>query len=241
MATKYFDISGELIEKLLCDFCGQYLSSGPVLMDLRGQNMCGRCSNKTDMDLTEFHSNYVYEILANLVYFPCKNYGAGCMEKLKFSTTLEHEEVCSHNSYVCPLSKTHDCKWFGKLNELEAHYSRVHPDLIVKHPYKTKPDISKTYQEVLLLNDFNYNFLLQVKTNTNIGRFWHSIIILAQPTIANLFEYAIKIGKEKSYNIKSKPVGALVGKLFEDECIENTVSFLQTDLGEYDELNLELR
>lgn len=241
MGTKIIDVHGELLEKLLCDFCGLYLSSEPVLINDKGQNMCGRCSTSAERDLSNLHNNHVYENLATLVYFPCKNYSSGCSTKLKLSNSITHEETCRYNTHTCPVYLEVRCVWVGKVNEIENHFKEAHAELITENPYKIKPDIRRTYKEIVLFNDFNYTFLLKIWSDTGIGKFWHSVVVLSQPEIAKLFEYCVKIGKDKSYNIKSKPVKSFGTKIYEDESIAHTISYLQTDLGVYEDLNFELR
>lgn len=239
-AAKMVDIKGDLLEKLLCDFCGLYLSAGPVLMDAKGQNMCGRCST-LDYDLSNLLTNHVYENLATAVYFPCKNYNSGCLAKLKISNTILHEATCKFNTHLCPANTEIRCPWIGKMTEIEFHFKDSHPELVIENPSKNKPDARSSFVQVVLFHDFNYNFLVQIRSDAAVGKFWHSVVALAQPEIAKLFEYCIKIGKDKSYNIKSKPVKPFGTQVYEDESIVHTIGFLQTDLGNYEDLNFELR
>lgn len=118
MAHPRIDVQGDVLQKLLCDFCGLYLSAEPVLMDEKGQNMCGRCVADSELDLTDYLKNHVYENLGTLVYFPCKNYSAGCLEKVKLGNSIVHEETCKYNTHLCPVNTASKCPWTGKISKI---------------------------------------------------------------------------------------------------------------------------
>ncbi|KAG5872053.1 hypothetical protein JTB14_021845 [Gonioctena quinquepunctata] len=86
-----------LLDYIKCSQCESYLSCEPVYIQMNGRNICHRCvyANGVPPDSVR---NISYEILSNIIVFPCEYRNRGCPTRLKFGSDLwHHESQCSYN------------------------------------------------------------------------------------------------------------------------------------------------
>lgn len=242
MVLKTAEPTLDIIDSLCCSFCNKYLSCPPILSDINGKNVCGRCSQVFKPD-GHYIRNTIYENLASLVLFPCKNRSSGCPAKLTMKTCKLHESKCKYTTLSCPTQMVDgNCLWIGGYDNIEEHFKANHPELIITLPFCTKPDINLSYQSVYLFKLVEFLFLMQVKCNSHAGRFWHNVLYMGQAEIANLFEFTITIRKGKCCFIKNNPVATYNKlKMIETDGIVHILNFLVTDIGKYEDLDFELR
>ncbi|CAH0563495.1 unnamed protein product [Brassicogethes aeneus] len=86
----------EALEKLKCIFCYGFISCGPVLLTPDGENICNRCV-ATQENLYNEKRNLPYEMLAEILIFPCRYIRRGCPSSFKYGVDIfEHENHCDY-------------------------------------------------------------------------------------------------------------------------------------------------
>lgn len=93
-----FTVPKEIVQLLKCNRCSAFLSEIPVYTGNGGENICHSCSTK--IDLSNYHYNVVYVMLAQYLKFPCIYSKRGCKEWIEFNCSREHESVCPYNNCV---------------------------------------------------------------------------------------------------------------------------------------------
>ncbi|KAK4873879.1 hypothetical protein RN001_013239 [Aquatica leii] len=93
-----YSLPDEIATQLICSYCYEFLSCGPIKM-YKGTYACGRCViNKEDeIILPQIFENF----LANFT-FPCKYYKEGCEKNVQFNGTQKHESKCTYRKISCP-------------------------------------------------------------------------------------------------------------------------------------------
>ncbi|KAK4873875.1 hypothetical protein RN001_013235 [Aquatica leii] len=109
----------ELAEKLICSYCHEYLSCGPIKMQ-KEKYICGRCTAKGDAEVVLPH---IFEIILANSIFPCKYYKEGCKKTIQFNDFQKHESNCFHRKIPCPeLNCTQAVLLFNLLDHFKEHH-----------------------------------------------------------------------------------------------------------------------
>lgn len=119
-------ISAETLRKLICDYCGRYLSLQPITRS-EYRYICGRCN--------ENHKNPESDVLEDVLQdrrFPCIYDTYGCKEALLFGNDVKHHEnSCFYKPMACPLKKISKCgKWMAG-GQIYSHFLSVHEDAVI--------------------------------------------------------------------------------------------------------------
>lgn len=235
-------VHADILKKIKCYYCSCILSCGPILLSTTGKNVCGRCREPKKHEET-FSRNTMYEELASSFLFPCQFNKDGCQELLKMEAVKKHEETCEYNFRRCPTSSLENrCSWNGNMEEIETHYKEKHSNLIVDHPYKVKPNITKSYMVFRAFNAFGYFFILQEKCDKLQARFWFNVVFIGPQKLAELFkyEYTLKKGNNRIFKKQNVQSNYLFIMHEEDSVVQHIKSIF-LELGPYDETDLNIR
>lgn len=157
-------MESHLFSDLHCNLCNRLLSVPPILIDAKGQNICGRCRSDTE----SFKRNVRYEILAQQFSFPCLFAEEGCTIKKTFNEVKDHEDGCPYRIINC---KSENCNWSGIPTELILHFQEHHKDNIISSNSCLK-GLSKNLK-IFMFKYENFNFLIE----SNYYSPWFSIKI----------------------------------------------------------------
>ncbi|KAK4874437.1 hypothetical protein RN001_013797 [Aquatica leii] len=105
------------IGKLCCSNCKLYLSCGPITLTSKG-TICGRCTL-----LEPGTRELLLESLLEDVVFPCRFNSFDCKTRLRFNAIVEHEDVCLHVPFKCPIKL---CNWHGAQHQVWGHFINQH-------------------------------------------------------------------------------------------------------------------
>lgn len=232
------EVKSDILEKLRCDQCRDYLSCGPVTINTSGNSICGRCY---DMD-KQLQRNYAYEHLATLALFPCKYTDYGCIEKYTFQSVKSHEDNCKHKHYPCAVAKATGCDWKGRRNELIGHCKLSHSDKILPQPYVLEHDIQVDNERSFLIILYNVLFLLQTKVNLMAGKIYHSLQCFANEDAAAGFSYQLVVKNKKGRIIKDGVVlSSNVEELDESNSVVTKINGLFDIMSSYEGISFTIQ
>ncbi|WCJ25272.1 Protein with RING/U-box and TRAF-like domains [Euphorbia peplus] len=142
-------------EVLDCPICYESLTI-PVYQCENGHIACASCclrvANKCPSCLLPIGYNRcrAIEKVLESVKLPCQNLRYGCREMVNYSKKIEHEKICNHAPYACPVSS---CKFIASCKQLYQHFSNKHKSSGVHFRFNSSTTLFFT------LND--KSFLLQ--------------------------------------------------------------------------------
>lgn len=230
----------KVLHKLRCLQCQNYLSIPPIMLNKNGKSICGRC-NIEENEKQNYTRNEAYEDIATLILFPCKNKKHGCHKKLTMINAEKHEISCKHKQFNCPTERFQKCPWTGKMDEIEIHFKEKHPELILKHPHVGKPDLKQDYEKYFLFKVYDFLFLIQLKCISD-GMFWYCVRLMEDEKISNIFKFVLKLSNGNDDVIKRRDVQPHGNFVFnEEDCVKMNVDNIIADLGNYENIQLELR
>ncbi|CAH1102701.1 unnamed protein product [Psylliodes chrysocephalus] len=149
-----FILSDEVLDKLLCSACFEYLSVRPVKIYRRGVIKCGRCSDDKDDGIVSMYENLIVNGL-----FPCINRYEGCTQLLAYSEVAAHEKDCSSSCYSCPICSSQFTSY-----HFVRHYKNDHSNAVLE-----KPEIILTkqreYENYYLYKENDFIFILYARCN----------------------------------------------------------------------------
>lgn len=197
------ELCEDVLEKLKCCECSEYLSCEPVMLKSNGDSVCGRCYVTDDLKLAR---NKVYEIVSSTILFPCRYNKDGCTKKFKIDDMKKHEEECQYYRYNCPVQPLGSCLWRGPITSLLEHFRNEHSECIVEHPYKFQPEYNESYDKNILMIAYGFLFLIQMKFRKNFDKISFNIRFIGTPSLSNLFLYKLEITNGVDSLIKTRNV-----------------------------------
>lgn len=105
------------ISKLKCASCKNHLKTSPVFIQYTGDSVCANCNNAAT-NKPSFR-NKLYEEIIKTALFPCQYASRGCVTRVTFNNTTQHETVCKFRGCKCPIDK---CAWVGPASDLFTHF-----------------------------------------------------------------------------------------------------------------------
>ncbi|KAF5278672.1 hypothetical protein FQA39_LY00714 [Lamprigera yunnana] len=188
-------VPDEVLDKLRCSFCKEYLSHLPVYI-YPGQEgiACGRCPLLFEQNPVRDVS---YEALACYLHFPCRYKAYGCLETMILNRVQSHEDACTFKQYYCPFIPLASCPWQGPADELFFHYRDHHEELALSSP-TFEIDLINMYEHNYLLYQETELFIIHVKFDILEEVFWCSVRYIGNHKMANRFHYGVEIKKNNS-------------------------------------------
>ncbi|XP_066999535.2 nuclear pore complex protein DDB_G0274915 isoform X13 [Anabrus simplex] len=195
-----------------CNSCWENLSSCPL---------CKSCKSKLSR-------NFVAEAIVELVKLPCRFRVDGCKDTVLLTKKLEHEKVCPHHKFDCPVS---DCKDKQNYQTVSGHLSQEHGLVVteVTDPQKIWYRFSKTIEinklssliHGFIISDWGF-FLLCSKTTESKTLLWMQM--LAAPGKSSTFTYKIHVVDHLdrhgvSYSGTVALLDKSVDEIQEDDCL----------------------
>ncbi|CAG9863474.1 unnamed protein product [Phyllotreta striolata] len=111
-----------LFDQIKCVQCESYLSCEPVHIRPDGRNLCHRCYSSNGAP-GECLRNVAYEMVSNILVFPCVYRNRGCPTRLKFGRDLwHHESECSYNQMYRKPERNASKKERGVIQTHSGHY-----------------------------------------------------------------------------------------------------------------------
>ncbi|KAK4881486.1 hypothetical protein RN001_004805 [Aquatica leii] len=190
-----FPVPDQVLDKLRCSLCKEYLSQLPVYI-YPGQEgiACGRCPVLTEQNPIR---DVTYETLASYLHFPCRFRAYGCLENVLLSRMGAHEESCTYKQYYCPFIPLASCPWQGPSSELFSHYEEHHSELALYEP-TFEVDLINMYENNYILRKDTETFIIHAKCDSNENRFWCSLRYIGDKNIAKQFAYQVRLNNNSS-------------------------------------------
>lgn len=242
------ELTAEKLKKLKCCSCKNYLSVFPIMMNIFGDNICGRCYEilSANQEPGVFLRNSAYEELASSCIFPCRYQINGCPYQINGEMMSAHEHQCSFTNKLsqCPvIINNNQCRWSGKLQQLENHFKSDHEALIVNHPFQEKPNISRNNQEHFLMNCFGYLFLLQIATDIFSDEIVYDVLFLGESELLGLFTFKVLISNNENSLSKTGAVSTFSKERSDgiDTGIKIYISSLLKDFGGLQNFDVSVR
>lgn len=231
-----------------CYLCKNYLSVPPILITNSGENICGRCYKvlEDSREGANYMRNKTYEQLATAILFPCKFENEGCDFKGNIKTMKTHEQLCKSNAkrYLCPMeNNNNNCKWVGKIIEIEEHFKKSHPKNFGEHPYTKKPNINFSKEDNILLKVHGFLFLLKIITDIIEDQISFVVLLLDDQDLSSLFNYSVLLYNDTNTLMKSNDVYTFSSTKDMNDIIGIRVfiSYVIRDFCGFDNCNLSLR
>lgn len=183
-------IPEDVLEKLRCSLCKEYLSHLPIYSypDQEGVG-CGRCPVLSDQNPIR---NVSYEAVAKYLFFPCRYRSYGCLENILPVHMQEHEESCMYKQYFCPFIPLASCPWQGPSNELFVHYEEQHNILALTNS-SFEIDLVNMYEDNYLLNYNEELFVIHVKCDAKENMFWCGVRYIGNKKKAAKYMFQIEL------------------------------------------------
>ncbi|KAF5285363.1 hypothetical protein FQR65_LT13253 [Abscondita terminalis] len=135
----------DIVEKLKCYYCQGYLSCGPIKME-NNQYICGRCTAKNNKQVA---LQPLFEESMVKFIFPCMYDKEGCLQRMLFNCTQDHETTCMFRTIRCPALT---CTNTITASKLYQHFGKDHSDCIMKNN-QIKLNLSHSHNQNLLMNE----------------------------------------------------------------------------------------
>jgi len=122
-------LSMDLLGVLECPVCLEYMVP-PISLCESGHSICDQCRPQLPVCPTcrkpflAKTRNIALESIADDLDYPCRN--DGCFEIYPVQIITQHEAVCPHRPFECPLSQGAHCAWKGPLRLMKQHVKEVH-------------------------------------------------------------------------------------------------------------------
>jgi E3 ubiquitin-protein ligase SIAH1 len=122
-------LSMDLLGALECPVCMEYMVP-PIYMCESGHSICERCRPQLPACPTcrkpflAKTRNIALESIADDLDYPCRN--DGCFEILPVHSITQHEAVCPHRPFDCPMSQGAHCGWKGPVSLMQKHVMEAH-------------------------------------------------------------------------------------------------------------------
>jgi E3 ubiquitin-protein ligase SIAH1 len=119
----------ELLGALECPVCMEYMVP-PISLCESGHSICDQCRPQLPVcpscrkPFLANTRNIALECIADELDYPCRN--DGCFEIYPLQIITQHEAVCPHRPFDCPLSHCAHCVWKGPLNLMKKHVTEAH-------------------------------------------------------------------------------------------------------------------
>jgi hypothetical protein len=119
----------DLLNALECPVCMEYMTP-PIFLCENGHSICSHCRPQLPLCPTcrrHFLSNarnVGLESIAVELDYPCRN--SGCDEVLPLEEITQHQAVCPHRPFECPLVHGSHCAWKGPHSLIKKHVMESH-------------------------------------------------------------------------------------------------------------------
>lgn len=132
------DFVDSLLVELECPVCTEYMIP-PITLCENGHNICSRCRPKM-RDCPNCRRqllsarNLALEKLVKKIKYPCCNRKTGCEESLPLEQIIQHQSICLHGLYDCPLAQAPGilCFWQGPRSEVRKHVEMNHKNRVTE-------------------------------------------------------------------------------------------------------------
>lgn len=218
-------IANEVLEKLRCSLCKEYLSQLPIYI-YPGQEgtACGRCPVLSEQNPIR---DITYEVVAQYLCFPCRYKPYGCLDNILSVNMESHEASCTFKQYFCPFIPLASCAWQGPSNELFSHYEEHHKILALQTPV-FEVDLINMYEDNYMLLHNNDTFLIHAKCDSKEKAFWCAVRYIGNKIAAKRYLYQVELKKHNSIENVT-----LSKKLVESDssmCLDkNTAVYVKSD------------
>ena len=142
----------------MTDYRVLILAVGFVVQCNNGHTACARCCEKLSKKLCPSCALPIgsslciaVEKIIESLQVPCKHAASGCKEKLHYTKSDEHEEVCRYRLFHCPVV---GCSFECRRRDITKHFVTKHTAQV----FSLDPDA----HDGLLLLDFNVEVVLQL-------------------------------------------------------------------------------
>lgn len=207
----------DLLGALECPVCMEYMVP-PISLCESGHSICEQCRpqlpecptcRKPFLSTTR---NIALESIADGLDYPCRN--EGCFEIYPLQIITQHEAVCPHRPYQCPLSHGSHCVWKGPLSIMRKHVMEVHGRYVRVGAESTSVlnDVSSTPGYSLVILAFDQVFLQ--KSRLHGGKFYSTVQYIGPKEEAAKYRYEFKLSTGSEH--QKLIVGHLVHSNTED-------------------------
>lgn len=197
--------------------CMEYMVP-PISLCESGHSICEHCRPQLPLCPTcrkpflANTRNIALESIAGELDYPCRN--EGCSEIYPVQIIAQHQAVCPHRPYDCPLSQGAHCVWKGPLRLMMSHVMEVHRRYVRVGAESTSVlnNVSLTPGYSLVIFAFEEVFLQ--KSRLHDGKFCSSVQYIGPEENAAKYRYEFQLttGREHQKLI----VGHLVHSNAED-------------------------
>jgi E3 ubiquitin-protein ligase SIAH1 len=207
----------DLLGVLECPVCMEYMVP-PISLCESGHNICDRCKPQLPVCPTcrkpflANTRNIALESLADGVDYPCRN--EGCFEIYPLHIIAQHEVVCPHRPYECPMAQGSHCVWKGPLSLMNKHVMEVHRRYVRLGAESTSVlnDVSKTPGYSLVIFAFEQVFLQRSRLHD--GKFYSAVQYIGPKENASKYRYEFQLSTGNEH--QKLIVGHLVHSSSED-------------------------
>lgn len=177
-----------LTEKVLCASCKYFLSVPPIYSSNNGDSICGRC---IDLKNPQGIRNNLFEILLEVISFPCMNKQYGCLESRTGKTMWSHEISCFHRRVNCPVATSETCDWIGDIETILEHFEEYHVTYLMNEP-SFEVNFVHNFEDISLLTYSDSLFLVRRRGDIKEKKIWCSVQAI-QRNESEKFQYTLKL------------------------------------------------
>ena len=210
-------LSEDLLGALECPVCMEYMVP-PISLCESGHSICVQCRPQLPVCPTcrkpflAKTRNIALESIADELDYPCRN--DGCFEIFPVQIITQHEAVCPHRPFDCPLSQGAHCVWKGPLGLVKKHVMEVHRRYMRVGAESTSVlnNVSDTPGYSLVIFAFEEVFLQ--KSRLHDKKFYSAVQYIGAKENASKFRYEFQLSTGKEH--QKLIVGHLVHSSSED-------------------------
>lgn len=119
-------LPSHVLEKLRCAQCTGYLSCGPIVINRKNEQLCGRCFKIfPDESKAEYVRQIGLEAVAQIVNFPCKYNERGCTYTFPWNNGHDHELNCEHRYKTLSLERSYKSDSSSKEIDIKVNCDSV--------------------------------------------------------------------------------------------------------------------
>ncbi|XP_065848660.1 E3 ubiquitin-protein ligase SINA-like 10 [Euphorbia lathyris] len=230
-------------EVLDCPICYESLTI-PVFQCENGHIACTSCckriAHKCPSCLLPIGYNRcrAIEKVLESVKVPCQNLRYGCREMVNYSKKFEHEKMCNHAPYSCPVSS---CKFVGSCKQLYQHFSSKHKGSAVPLRFNATMPLFFTLNDktLLLQEEKGVIFILNNREESPIGNVV-SVNCIAPPSHKEGYFYEVTAKSEGS-NLRFQSFTKNIRKFDNNDIHPEEFLMVPRSLfGSYGQISLDL-
>lgn len=233
------EVRPDILKKLLCSVCGEYMSCAPIRMTYDGAVLCGRCCDLEDKPTLRIT---LYEDLAEMLVFPCANKTHGCTETFYMAEIKDHEEECEYRQYVCPVAESGQCDWSGSRKNILDHCKEQHRDKILQGPHTIKHQINENNRKTFLLAAFEMLFIVHCKVCIISKNIYHSVHLIGKSAHAKQYRFKLEVSNNNDTFIRRSdvaPQGCM--SLQEDTSVCVDINTILKYLGDFKDVIFKIK